>query len=61
METTREAIRVIEEIQRSYYLHSDDIALRAKDPNGMDSLRNKETIESWKKFVKLYVSDDRTH
>lgn len=57
METTEEARRVIESIQRKRYLHPDDIAAREGDPDGLDTARHEDTIEELERMVELYAPD----
>jgi hypothetical protein len=55
MDTTREARNVIGSIQRNYYLHPDDIAMRERDPEGMEALRQEQTIKRYEGMLELYV------
>ena len=56
METTEESRQLIESIQRSYYLHPEDIEAREKDPNGKETKRNEETIKQLEGMLELYPS-----
>ena len=47
---------VIASIQRNYFLHPDDIAKRQADPDGMESLRQEQTITRYEGMLDLYVS-----
>lgn len=55
MQTTEKARRVIESIQRNYYLHPDDVSKREQDPDGMESLRQDQTIARYEGMLELYV------
>jgi hypothetical protein len=55
MQTTTQARRVIESIQRNYYLHPDDVTMREQDPDGMESLRQGQTIKRYEGMLELYV------
>ena len=54
MEITDEARSVIEAIQRSYYLHADDIAAREHDPQGPETNRQEETIKDREGILELF-------
>jgi len=56
MATRAEAGSVIEEIQRSYYLHPDDITARENDPEGAETKRQQETIKDREGMLELYLS-----
>ena len=54
METTSDAEGVIKSIQRSYYLHAEDIAMREKDPEGIETKRQEEMLKSLEAILALY-------
>lgn len=56
MATRSEARSVIEDIQRSYYLHPDDIAIRESDPEGPETKRQEETMKDREGMLELYPS-----
>ena len=55
MQTTKRARDVIGSIQRNYYLHPDDVAMREQDPEGMETLRQEQTIKRYDGMLELYV------
>jgi len=54
METTSDADGVIKSIQRSYYLHAEDIAMRENDPEGVETKRQEEMLKSLEAILALY-------
>ena len=56
MEMTNEARALIEDIQRSYYLHPDDIATWENDLEGAETKRQEETIKDRERILELCVS-----
>jgi hypothetical protein len=56
MATKKSPNQVIQAIQRSYYLHPDDIAARSRDPDGMETCRQEETIKDRENILELYSS-----
>jgi len=45
--------RVIENIQRNYFLHPDDIALRESNPDSFEAQRQQLTIDRQERMLEL--------